>query len=213
MGFKLSFFAILISIALISFVLVSDLPAKEIENLLTNSDFEDGMNGWSLGNGNIFAIDKKEKCPTGTNVAKATVDVVGANAWEPEIHSPSFALAQNKTYTWSFWAKTEDGKDKAIYSCFESNAPAWAGAAGININLTDVWTEYHSTAVWGNENRPVVVIHIALNYPPTEKNDMWIAHAKVYEGVYVEEEIQGLKPKAVTPTDRLTTAWGQIRKF
>ncbi|MDQ1329483.1 MAG: CBM-cenC protein, partial [Candidatus Poribacteria bacterium] len=150
-------------------------------------------------------------CPTGTKVVKATIDAVGANAWEPEIHSPTFALAQNKTYTYSFWAKTEPGKTKAINPCFESNDPARAGAAAINITLTDQWVEYHSTAVWANENRPQVVIHIACNFPPTEKNDMWIAHAKVYEGAFVEEEIPGLKPKAVKPVGNLAIPWGEIK--
>jgi hypothetical protein len=208
MRLKYSFFAIFLAVMLI---LASDSIAKDIENLLGNPDFEVDTNGWSLGNGNIFAIDKKEKCPTGTNVAKATIDAVGANAWEPEIHSPTFALAQNKTYTYSFWAKTEPGKTKAINPCFESNAPAWAGAAAINITLTDQWVEYHSTAVWANENRAQVVIHIACNFPPTEKNDLWIAHAKVYEGAFVEEEIPGLKPKAVTPSEKLASSWGEIK--
>jgi hypothetical protein len=208
MRLKYSFSAIFLAVALI---LASDSIAKDIENLLSNPDFEVDTNGWSLGNGNIFAIDKKEKCPTGTNVVKATIDAVGANAWEPEIHSPTFALAQNKTYTWSFWAKTEPGKTKAISICFESNAPAWAGAAAMNVTLTDQWVEYHSTAVWANENRAQVVIHIACNYPPTEKNDLWIARAKVYEGAFEEEEIPGLKPKAVTPGEKLASSWGEIK--
>lgn len=210
MCLKYSFFAIFLAVMLI---LASDSTAKEIENLLINPDFEIDTNGWSLGNGNILAIDKKEKCPTGTNVVKAAIEAVGANAWEPEIHSPMFTLTQNKVYTYSFWAKTEEGETKSIYTCFESNSPAWAGAGGMNITLTEEWLEYHSTSVWSNENRPQVVIHIALNYPPTHMRDAWFAHFKVYEGDYVEEEIEGLKPKAVNPADRLTTAWGKIKKL
>lgn len=208
MRLKYSFFVVFLAVMLI---LASDSIAKEIENLLSNPDFEVDTNGWSLGNGNIFAIDKKEKCPTGTNVAKATIDAVGANNWEPEIHSPTFALAQGKTYTYSFWAKTEPGKTKAISPSFESNAPAWAGAAGMNVTLTDQWVEYHSTAVWANENRPQVVIHFGLNFPPTHLNDLWITHAKVYEGAFVEEKIVGEKPKAVTPGEKLASSWGSIK--
>ncbi|MGB9595442.1 MAG: carbohydrate binding domain-containing protein, partial [Candidatus Poribacteria bacterium] len=167
MCLKCKFFAIFLAIMLI---LALDSIAKEIENMLSNPDFEVDTNGWSLSNGNTFAIDKKEKCPTGTNAAKATIDAVGANNWEPEIHSPMFALIQGKTYTYSFWAKTEPGKTKNIYSCFESNTPSWAGAGGVNITLTDEWTEYHTTTAWTNESRAQVVIHIALNFSPTEKN-------------------------------------------
>ena len=206
MRLKCSFFAIFLVI------LATNSIAKQIENLLSKPDFEIGTNEWTLSNG-IFAIDKKEECPTGTNAVMATIDVVGANNWEPEIHSPGFGLAQNKTYTYSFWARTEEGETKAISSSFESNDPAWAGAGGMNITLTDEWQEYHSTTVLSNEPRANVVIHIALNFPPTEKNDMWIAHAKVYEGNYVEEEIEGLEPKSVNPAGCLTTAWGNIKKF
>ena len=208
MRFRLNYSIIFVSVLLI---LAPNSIAQEIENLLSNPDFEVDTNGWSIGAGNTLAIDKKEECPTGTNAVMATVDVVGANAWEPEIHSPSFALEQEETYTYSFWAKTEEGETKAIYSSFESNSPAWAGAAGMNITLTEEWLEYHATALWTNESRDVVVIHIALNYPPTEMNDMWIAHAKVYEGDYVEEEIEGLQPKAVTPVGNLAITWGKVK--
>jgi hypothetical protein len=204
----LNYFIIFISVTLI---LAPNSIAQEIENLLSNPDFEIDTNGWTIGAGSTLSIDKKEKCPTGTNAVMATIDVVGANAWEPEIHSPSFALEQEETYTYSFWARTEEGETKAIYSCFESNSPSWAGAAGIDIVLTEEWQEYHATALWTNETRPVVVIHIALNYPPTEMNDMWIAHAKVYEGDYVEEEIEGLEPQAVTPVGNLAIPWGEIK--
>ncbi|MFC1718282.1 carbohydrate binding domain-containing protein [Candidatus Poribacteria bacterium] len=208
MRFRLNYFIVFISVMLI---LAPNSIAQEIENLLTNPDFEIDTEGWSLGNENFFGIDEKEECPTQTNVVSAIIDNVGANPWEPEIHSPSFALAQGNTYTYSFWAKTEEGETKSINSSFESNDPVWAGAGGMAITLTDEWVEYHSTSVWNNEFRGVVVIHIAVNYPPTELNDMWIAHAKVYEGDYVEEEIEGLEPEAVTPVGNLAIPWGQIK--
>jgi len=208
MRFGLNYFIIFISVMLI---LAPNSIAQDIENLLSNPDFEVDTNGWTIGAGNTLSIDKKEECPTGTNAVLATIDAVGANAWEPEIHSPSFALAQNKTYTYSFWARTEEEETKAINPMFESNDPAWVGAGGMNITLTEEWQEYHSTAVWANESRAVVVIHIGLNFPPTEMNDMWIAHAKAYEGDYVEEEIEGLQPKAVTPVGNLAIPWGEIK--
>lgn len=209
---KISIARVLLSgmLVLTMLILASDSIAKDIENLLSNPDFEIDTGGWTLSMG-TFAIDKKEKCPTGTNAAKATIDAVGANNWDPEIHSPTFALVQGKTYTYSFWAKTEEGKTKAISPTFESNSPAWAGAGGMNITLTDQWVEYHSTAIWAAENRAVVVIHIALNFPPTEKNDMWIAHAKVYEGAYVEEKIVEQPKVAVTPMGSLATSWERLR--
>jgi hypothetical protein len=210
MRLKYSFSAIFMAAMLI---LASYSIAQDIENLLSNPDFKMDTNGWTIGNGNTLAIDFDEECPTGTNVMKATIDNVGANSWEPEIHSPSFALANGRTYTYSFWAKTEPEETREVNTSFESNDPEWAGAGSITIFLTDEWQEFHSTAPWSNEDRPTVVIHIALNYPPTELLDVWFARAKVYEGDYVEEEIEEIEPKAVNPADKLTTAWGRIKKL
>jgi hypothetical protein len=208
MRFGLGCFVIFISVMLI---LAPNSIAQDIENMLSNPDFEVDTNGWTITMGNTLSIDKKEECPTGTNAVLATIDFVGANNWEPEIHSPSFALSQGETYTYSFWARTEEEETKSINPQFESNSPSWAGAGSLNLVLTEEWQEYHSTAVWTAEDRAEVVIHIGLNFPPTEENDMWIAHAKVYEGDYVEEEIEGLQPKAVTSVDSSATAWGKIK--
>ena len=209
MRFGLNYFIVFISVMLI---LAPNSIAQEIENLLSNPDFEIDTNGWSLGMGNVLAIDEDEECPTGTNAARATIDAVGVNPSEPEIHSPSFALSQGETYTYSFWARTEEGETKHINSDFESIDPSWVAAVWMDIILTEEWQEYHSTVLWTAENRPNVFIHIALNYLPTEMNDMWIAHAKVYEGDYVEEEIEGLKPQAaVTPVGNLAIPWGEIK--
>ncbi len=204
---KYSFVAIIMAVMLI---FISTSIAKEIENLLTNPDFEINTAGWSLGNGNPFAIDKKEKSPTGHNVVKATIDIVGANAWEPEIHSPSFDLENGKKYTFSFWAMTEPEKTRMMGCNFEQ-LDTWVGI-GQNITINDEWQEYHFTGLWTHPSSPPqVVVHMGLNNPPGHLLDIWLSHFKVYEGDYVEEEIEGVKPKAVTPADRLATAWGQIK--
>lgn len=208
MRFRLNYFVIFISVMLV--LAANSIAQDEIENLLTNPDFENGTNGWTLGGGNSLAIDDKEECPTGTNVVMATIDVVGAEAWEPEMHSPSFPLANGRTYTYSFWAKTEPGETRAMNTSFESNDPAWAGAGGMSPTFTDEWVEYHSTGAWTAEDR-LVHLHLAFNYPPTELLDAWFAHFRVYEGDYVEEDIEVQKPKAVTPVGNLAISWGKIK--
>jgi len=201
---------VLLSVTLILAVWISTTTAQEIENLLTNPDFEADTGNWTIGAGATFIIDKKEKFPVG-QVAKAQIDNPGANNWEPEIHSPTVNLMNNKKYTYSFWAKTEPGKTKSISSCFEQNNPVWAGAGAINITLTDQWVEYTATGVWATAT-PSVVIHIALNYPPTHLLDVWFAHFRVYEGDYVKDKIDlEMKPKAVTPGEKLASSWGEIK--
>ncbi|MBM3212400.1 hypothetical protein FJZ33_09275 [Candidatus Poribacteria bacterium] len=191
-------------------ILSVDSIAKEIENLLNNPDFAIDTNGWSLGGGNIFAIDKKEKSPTGHNVVKATIEVVGANAWEPEIHSPGFDLKNGKKYTYAFWAKTEPGVSRTLGARFEQ-LNTWVGT-GQDILINDQWQDYHFTGVWTHPGSPPqVVIHIALNVQPKPLADAWFAYFRVYEGDYVEEKIGGVKPKAVTPVGNLAIPWGEIK--
>ncbi|MBM3237475.1 hypothetical protein FJZ31_14390 [Candidatus Poribacteria bacterium] len=204
-----------ILIVMILPVMVSIAMAKEIENILPNPDFEDKanpINGWSIGAQGTLSMDKKAESPTSHPVMLATINAAGANAWEPEIHSPGFDLKQGKKYTYAFWAKTEPGVTRTLGARFEQ-LNTWVGI-GQDILINDQWQDYHFTGIWTHPSSPPqVVIHIAFNVQPKPLADVWFSHFRVYEGDYVEEEIGGGKPKAVNPVDRLTTAWGQIKKF
>ncbi|MHC4487489.1 MAG: hypothetical protein ACYS4T_20195 [Planctomycetota bacterium] len=82
----------------------------------------------------------------------------------------------------------------------------WVGI-GEDITITDQWVDYHYTGVWEHPSSPPqVVIHVAFNM---QLEDVWFSHFRAYEGEYVEEE--ALEPSPVTPADRLTTAWGEIK--
>ncbi len=181
------------------------IQAKEIENLLQNPDFESGIAGWSIGAPNTLMIDKKEKFPVG-NVVKATIDVVGANDWEPEIHSQPFNVEQGKIYTMSFWAKTEPGATRTIGAKFEQ-LDTWVGPS-TTFALNDVMTEYSFSPIMTMSSPPGVVVHIQFN---RLKEDVWFAHFRVYEGKYVADELLA-KPKiAVNPKGRLAIAWSKIK--
>lgn len=189
----------------------AEAQAKEVQNILKNPDFEVDTNGWSIGAGGILQIDKKEKSPTGHNVVKAIVDAVGANAWEPEIHSPAFDLVNGKTYTYAFWAKTEDGKTRTL-SCRFEQLDTWVGI-GQDVLINDQWKDYHFTGVWTHPSSPPqVVIHIALNVPPAPLADAWLCHFRVYEGNYIEEQVGG-KPRSVDQGKTLSIAWGRVKSY
>lgn len=195
----LSFTLLLVAVSYV------DIRAKEIENLVQNPDFEINTAGWSIGAPNTLMIDKKEKFPIG-NVVKATIDVVGANDWEPEIHSQPFNVEINKMYTMSFWAKTEPGITRPIGAKFEQ-LDTWVGPS-TTFTLNDKMTEYSFSPMMTMSSPPGVVIHIQFN---RLKDDVWFAHFRVYEGKYVEDELIA-KPKiAVTPKGRLAIAWSKIK--
>ncbi len=210
MKIHFSLFVVILGIILLFTVITLNVEAQQIENMLSNPDFEIDTNGWSIGAGGTLQIDKKEKSPTGHNVVKATIDAVGANAWEPEIHSPSFPLINGKKYTYAFFAKAEPGKTRNLGCRFEQ-LETWVGI-GQDISINDQWKDYHFTGVWTHPSSPPnVVIHIALNLQPNPLVDVWFFHFRVYEGDYIDEQLLG-KPKAVSYIGNLATTWGNIKK-
>ena len=201
---------VLLSCIFVLTMLVSGVAAQdeEIENILPNPDFEEGIGEWSIGaQWGTLSIDKREDSPTGHPVMLATINAVGVEAWEPEIHSPPFPLENGKTYTYAFWAKAEPDSRRSLGPSFEQ-LDTWVGM-GQGISLTDEWKEYHFTGVWTDPSSPpAVVIHIGFNF---QTDDVWFSHFRVYEGEYVEEALENIPPRAVTPVARLTTAWGKIK--
>jgi len=199
---------ILLPCILVLTMLVSGAVAQdeEIENLLQNADFEIGLDGWTFGEKLSIDFDE-EPIVEGGSVAYAEVNNVGPEAWVPEIHSPQFNLENGKTYTFSFWAKAEAGSVRTLSPSFEQ-LDTWVGI-GTNITLSDEWQEFHHTGVWTHPSSPPqVVVHIGFDL---QLDNVWFSHFRVYEGDYVEEDIEGQKKIAVTPAGRLPIVWGAIK--
>ena len=172
-----------------------------IQNLVNNSDFENGTEGWSIGaDYGSLAIDNSVEGIVGSTLY-AKIDKLGANAWEPEIHSPDFALDMNKTYTVDFWAKTEAGKTRNLMVKFEQ-LDVWGGPSG-TVTIDDQWKPYNMTGVADFQSPPNSVIHIQFE---GSVDDIWFSHFRVYQGDYVPEILT-----PVSPVDRLSTAWGKIK--
>ncbi|PIP31654.1 hypothetical protein COX24_02405 [bacterium (Candidatus Gribaldobacteria) CG23_combo_of_CG06-09_8_20_14_all_37_87_8] len=205
----------LLFVVLMVFAVLTILPssvkgANPPENILPNPYFEEGITGWTIDAARaVLSIDQKEKSPTGTPVMKVTVNAVGAENWEPEVHSPSFNLTMGKTYTYAIFIKAEPDSVRTLGVNFEQ-LDTWVGM-GQEITLTDEWVEYHFTGVWANASSPpAVVIHIGVNL---QKDDFWLSYCRVYEGKFVQEEF-GEIPQAVDPmpkSAKLASTWGKIK--
>jgi hypothetical protein len=179
--------------------------------MLTNPDFEVNTAGWSISAAfGTLTIDKKEDPVGGIgNVVYAQINSVGAENWEPEIHSPPFDLENGETYTYSFWAKCEPEEIRTLSPQFEQ-LDTWVGM-GQGITVTEEWQEFHYTGIWNNPTSPPqVVIHIGFNL---QLVDVWFCHFRVYNDQYEEEdlEIDGQRRIAVTPVSNTATAWGKIK--
>ncbi len=169
------------------------------DNMVDNPDFEADTEGWSIG------ADYGSLALGGAgivgNALFAQIDSVGANSWEPEVHSPSFALENGKTYTYAFWAKTEPGVTRDLSVNFEETV-TYAGL-GEGITVTDQWVDYHFTGVWEEPDAPTTVIHIGFEFL---LDDVWFSHFRVYEGEYVEEAVA----TGIT-VGSLITFWAKIK--
>lgn len=196
-------------------VLISGATAidDEIENLLTNPDFENGTQGWTIGSmadgaAGSISIDNKEDSPAEFGqVMFVQIDGVGNDSWEPEVHSPKFDVEIGEQYTVDFWAKTEPDITRPIGVKFEQDQ-TWVGPS-TTVNLTGEWQLFSYSPIMTMDSPPQVVIHIQFN---NIKENVWFAHFRIYEGEYVEEDLEGRPRIAVTPMDRLTTAWGEIKR-
>ena len=197
------------SCILVLTMLASGAAAKDddFENLLTNPDFETGTAGWSISAAwGSLSIDNKESPPDTDYLSLlATITGAGAEAWEPEIHSPAYDVDAGEKYTMDFWAKTEEGAVRTLGIKFEQ-LDTWTGPA-TTITVTEEWQHFVYTPVMTMQSPPQVVIHIQFN---GQLDDVWFSHFRVYQGEFVEEELGGPKI-AVKPMGRLTTAWGQIK--
>lgn len=44
-----------------------------------------------------------------------------------------------------------------------------------------------------------------------QKEDIWLDHFRVYQGDFIEDDLS--RPKAVEPTGKLATTWGELKAF
>jgi len=211
MNLKINITGVLLSFILALAMLISHAEAQdEIENLVQNPDFMASTAGWSIGAGGndgaggALSIDNKEEAIGEGNCLLAQIDALGAGGG-PEIHSPAFDVELGETYTVSFWAKTEEGVAMPIQVKFEQLDTRTGPSQ--NFSITDEMTEYHFSPNMTVDSPPQVVIHTRVN----AIGNIWFSHFRVYEGKYVEEDLEGRPRIAVTPMDRLATTWGEIK--
>ncbi len=198
---KISTAGVLLSGILALTMLISGAAA--IDNLVANPDFDVDIEGWSLGNLVDGAVAEMLFEANGFvgGCLYVKIDGVGDAGYKPEIHSPAFAVEQDKVYTLALWAKTGTGITRDLNIAFEQDHDPWDGP-GETFVVNDQWTEYYHSPVmpFTDDN---VVIHLGTQQ---QMGDVWVDNVRVYQGDYVAEDLV-----PVTPIGGLTTAWGQIR--
>ena len=196
--------------------------AQDVENMIvTNNDFDVDTNGWSLSamGGNVLHwVEPGDgpEGPAGPYVWAQIVDV-GPEAWNPEIHSPTFNVKNGKQYTVSFWAMAVEGDEVDELEFVDTPRPlsikfeqldTWTGPS-TNITITGEWAEYSYSPNMTMGSPPAVVIHFGFDLKDT---DVLLDHFRVYEGEYVDEGLVfGEQAYAVHPRAKLATSWAQLK--
>lgn len=212
--FKTKFGLILSFIVFFALIGGGYVRAAEVENLLLNGGFEDGViTPWTTyGNVTQEVINdlKKANVPEdpieGDFCLHITVNAKGANFWDSGLQHAGHTFEKGKKYTLSAFLKC---KEKTLQINFkpELGQDPWPGYGAKAFTMTESWAEYSTTTpiFADNVNPATITFHIAYDV-----NEFWVDGVRFYEGDYVAPGFGG-KPKAVDSKDKITGTWGKLK--
>ena len=193
-------------------VVMTTLPisqGKEVENILQNPGFEDGIvNPWtSYGPVQIEVVGKEADPIEGDFCLHVTVLQKGANFWDAGVQYRNLIFDKGKKYTLAAFLKAK--KPMNINFKPELAQNPWTGYGEKMMMMTEEWQEFHTTTpkMPLTVNPAEITFHVAFAV-----NEFWMDYVRFYEGDYVEPDLETGKPRAVNPSSKLTTVWGEIKR-
>ncbi|HIE27852.1 TPA: hypothetical protein EYP66_11250 [Candidatus Poribacteria bacterium] len=202
-------FLLCLTIFSITLISISAL-AGDVENLVLNHDFEDGINPWTLWVEDKataaaeMVIDKKEHIK-GKKSMQINIQQAGKNNKRIELHQRHFNLKKGQKLTYAFWAKAEDARPAKMI-CNHRAAP-WTAYGSKNIMIFEDWEEFY-TDVKMTADDNIVGIYVELR--DTLKGKVWFDNFRLFEGDYVPDEELG-QTFPVDYRGKLSVTWGQIK--
>ena len=187
-------------VLLIMFMGFCTAYAQDVENILVNEGFEDGVYEWPWdfydNTGAPAYVEVVTDDPIeGDYCIHVVVPQAGANTWDVGVVHRDIVLEQGKQYTFSAFMKTNGGEIRVFFKPEQDGGSYTAyGAEVITINAE--WKEYHvTTPVMSSTVDPAAAtFHVA--YDPGE---LWIDYVRFYEGEYVPS-VFGPKTSALKPS-------------
>lgn len=181
--------------------------AAEVENILQNGDFEDGIvNPWtSYGPVQIEIAGKKAEPIEGDFCLHVNVLQKGANFWDAGVQYRNLVFEKGKKYTLALFMKAK--KPMNVNLKPELAQDPWTGYGEKMVWVTEEWQEFHTTTpVMPSAVNPAeITLHVAFDV-----NELWIDYVRFYEGDYVRPEIGG-GGFPVKPEGGLASVWGRIK--
>jgi hypothetical protein len=198
--------------------------AEEIENLMDNGGFEDGVHTpWQIGGsirdgGGVGAVMEVVDRLKGANIPEDPIEGELCLLVEVEKGASSAGAVQfmtanhpsvyekDEVYTLSAFIKSDDSMRFHLLISGGSEDGFQPSFRSETFTTTDMWKEYHLTTAPMPERPQATRAKFFVGYAPGE---FWIDDIKVYKGEYVPTFPQ----QAVAMTvDKLAATWGNIKK-
>lgn len=186
----------------------------EIENLLTNGGFEDGIQAqWTTYGDAIIEVVEELKEATieeepveGDFCLHVKVTQKGANFWDTGLQHTGHVFEKGQKYTLAALLKSAEGNVQINFKPELGENP-WTGYGERSFTMTEEWQEYHTTTpvMASKVNPATITFHIAY-----DQCEFYIDAVRFYEGDYVQPDF--VEEEAVQPQDKLATVWGKIKK-
>ncbi|MHC4560761.1 MAG: carbohydrate binding domain-containing protein, partial [Planctomycetota bacterium] len=168
----------LTALFLIGFVVFSTSHAQEVENILINGGFEDGVaTPWgTYGGATTEVVDRLDGAAVdedpieGNYCLHVTVGAAAANFWETGLNQGGLLFEAGKIYTLSVFLKCKEGTLDINFKPELAQDP-WTAPVEQSFVMTEEWAEYSvTTAVVFEDLTPAeIVLHIG--YTP---GDFWV---------------------------------------
>lgn len=185
----------------------------EVENILANGGFEDGIaNPWTTyGTATTEVVEELDKAAVpedpieGDFCLHVTVAEKGANFWDSGLQHAGHVFEKGKKYTLSVFLKCSEDTLQINFKP-ELGEDPWPGYGERSFTMTEEWQEFSTTTpVFAEKVVPATItFHIA--YTP---GDFWVDGVRFYEGDYVAPDF--VEPKAVQPQGKLAAVWGGVK--
>ena len=163
--------------------------AQEVENLLENGGFEDGVaTPWYQYGGATLEVVQQlagaavpEEPIEGNYALHIVVPNAGANVWDFGLQHADHVFEAGKKYTLSAFLKCKEGT-LTIHFKPELQVDPWTAYGNQDKTMTDEWVEYYvTTPVFADDVTPgSITFHIGF-----DAGDFWMDDVKWYEGDYV----------------------------
>ena len=175
---------------LIGFIVLGQSHAQdEVENILVNGSFEDGVaDPWgTYGGATTEVVDKlsgavvDEDPIEGNYCLHVTVPAAAANFWETGLNQGGLVFEAGKVYTLSVFLKSKEGTLDINFKPELAQDP-WTAPAEQSFTMTEEWAEYTITTPPVSEELTPAEIVLHIGYAAGE---FWVDNIRWYEGEYV----------------------------